>query len=395
MSVKRMFCWGIVASSAALAVPTAAQAAFPGTNAQIAFWNTPGPAGDVEVINPDGTGLANLTSSFSVNDVAPEYSPTGTQIVFQSDRSGNNDIWRMDSAGGFPVDLTPTSPDNEIDPAFGPAVVGQKIVFASDRDGGDFDIFVMNADGTGPAVNLTPTSPFDDIQPEFSPDGKRIVFTRRNPNLGEDIWIMNADGSGQTNLTPTPAPHESDPDFSPDGKRIAFTGDSGGTNDIWTMNADGTGMVNLTGGIPGAYDVTPNYSPDGKQIAFDSYRTGSVVEDIFRMNVDGSSPVDLSGGPTAGEADVDPDWQPFNKCAKKKKPTIVGTDGPDILKGTKRADVIVGLDGADKLLGLGGKDVLCGGPGRDILIGGGGTDLLIGGKGQDRFKGSSRDAVRQ
>lgn len=44
-----------------------------------------------------------------------------------------------------------------------------KIAFASDRDG-DFDIYLMNADGTGP-VKLTDNTSVD-LYPDWSPDGR-------------------------------------------------------------------------------------------------------------------------------------------------------------------------------------------------------------------------------
>jgi hypothetical protein len=85
-------------------------------------------------------------------------------------------------------------------------------------------------------------------------------------------------------------------------------------------------------------------------------------------------------------------------------PTIVGTSGPDRLKGTPRRDVIIGYGGADVIRARGGNDLVCagsgpdrvlGGPGsdaiagragNDLLVGGRGRDLMIGGQGKDRFR---------
>ncbi|MBT8208391.1 MAG: hypothetical protein KJO18_08970 [Acidimicrobiia bacterium] len=69
--------------------------------------------------------------------------------------------------------------------------------------------------------------------------------------------------------------------------------------------------------------------------------------------------------------------------------TIVGTDGPDIIRGTPKRDVIVGLAGNDKILGLGNHDTICGGKGRDIIAGGSGRDKIFGGSGNDRITGGS------
>jgi len=69
--------------------------------------------------------------------------------------------------------------------------------------------------------------------------------------------------------------------------------------------------------------------------------------------------------------------------------TIVGTDGPDLLRGSAGNDVIAGLGGDDVLYGLGGDDILCGGDGNDVLLGGSGKDRLFGGAGRDALFGEA------
>ncbi len=80
----------------------------------------------------------------------------------------------------------------------------------SDRDG-NFEIYVMNADGTA-QTNLT-NNPADDAFPAWSPDGTKIAFdTNRDGNF--EIYVMNADGTNPTRLTDNPARDES-PSWSP------------------------------------------------------------------------------------------------------------------------------------------------------------------------------------
>ena len=63
--------------------------------------------------------------------------------------------------------------------------------------------------------------------------------------------------------------------------------------------------------------------------------------------------------------------------------TIIGTEGPDKLRGTPERDVIVGLGGDDEITGSLGNDLICGGPGADLIHGGRGNDLIDGGAGAD------------
>ena len=115
----------------------------------------------------------------------------------------------------------------------------------------------MNADGSVP-TRLTENGRVDD-DPAWSPDGTKIAFWRDG---GEsfDIYVMNADGSGETNLTATLAESAVRPSWSPDGTKIAFhAADSG----IWTMNADGSNAVELT-----TNGFSPDWSPDGTQLVY-------------------------------------------------------------------------------------------------------------------------------
>ena len=69
----------------------------------------------------------------------------------------------------------------------------------------------------------------------------------------------------------------------------------------------------------------------------------------------------------------------FEDRCPAASPTVVGTEGDDVLVGTDGDDVLVGLGGDDVLRGLDGNDVLCGGEGTDRLVGGSGDDDLHGG----------------
>lgn len=205
---------------------------------RIAFYGYREPLtnGDVYLINPDGTGLVDLTNDFYFSS-DPSWSPDGTQIAFTSGRDGNREIYVMNADGTDLVNVS-NDPGYDLDSAWSPD--GTKIAFASSR-GGDYDIYVIEADGSNP-VNLT-KHPAREFEPAWSPDGTKIAFVSdRDGDL--EIYVMNADGSGQSRLTNHPG-EDWAPAWSPDGSMIAYTHYQSRNNDIFVMNADGSGRVSL------------------------------------------------------------------------------------------------------------------------------------------------------
>ena len=146
------------------------------------------------------------------------------------------------------------------------------------------------------------------------------------------------------------------------------------------MNNDGASPVGLTNNTSPVQASAPVFSPDGRRIAFNQF--DGTRRDIFAVNADGSAPVNLTNTP-APLTELDPDWQPIQRCGGKRV-TLVGDDGPNRIMGTKKADVIDANGGTDVVNGRGGNDRICLGAGRDRASGGAGMDLCVGGKGHDK-----------
>ncbi len=219
-------------------------------------------------------------------------------IVFQSDRTGNREIFAIPVAGGDPVNL---SNDPGIDWLGTISPDGTRVLIDSERNV-DREIFGVSADGQGLA-NLTDVPFADEAIPFWSPDGTQILFeTGRDGNL--EVYVMNADGSQQRNLTNMPDSQERFASWSPDGTRILFTSNRDGNNEIYSMRLDGSDLVNLTDHP--AEDFMGISSPDGSRIAF-TRRVGFDTE-VYVMNADGSGQTNLTANP--GAADELPDWSP-------------------------------------------------------------------------------------
>ena len=171
---------------------------------KITFESNRSGSSEIYVMNPDGSSQTRLT--FSGSNTNPAFSPDGKKIVFISTRSGGRGVWVINSDGTGETQLATFTANAGGRPHFSPD--GSKIVFDWDISfGGSLrgQIFIMNADGSS-LLNITNNSSIDDYDPAYSPDGTKIVFSSDRPDSFElganyQIHVMNADGTGETNIS--------------------------------------------------------------------------------------------------------------------------------------------------------------------------------------------------
>ena len=97
-------------------------------------------------MDADGSHRVRLTEAYR-RDVDPAWSPTGERIAFASDREGTYDVFVMNPDGTGVVNVTASPASNDREPSWGPD--GQWLAFVSDRTGVD-EIFVMAQPGDVP-----------------------------------------------------------------------------------------------------------------------------------------------------------------------------------------------------------------------------------------------------
>jgi WD40 repeat protein len=281
---------------------------------QIVFESTRDGQHEIYRMNADGSGQTRLTNNPAA-DSLPSISPNGRRVAFTSNREGSGDIFVMNIDGSGVTRLT-SDAGQEWQPAWSPD--GTKIAY-NGTSIEQVDIFVVDAAG-GTPVNVTNT-PADEASASWSPDGTQLAFTSSRDGNNE-IYRGPADGSGTPTRLTNNSADDHDPDWSPDGQKLAFYSDriprSGCCGSVWTINAsDGSGATNLSGGP--IFDADPSWSPDGTHIAFVRDFGGQNFH-ILSARADGSGQVRLT---TAGTRNSFPDWGPAPSA-----PSAISITGP-------------------------------------------------------------------
>jgi Tol biopolymer transport system component len=164
---------------------------------------------------------------------AMRVSPDGQWLVFDSDRTGNVELYKLKLDGeSEPVQLTST-PANEYWPVWSPN--GSEIAFHSARSG-PRALFVMKADGSGERQITSVAN--DAFIGDWSPDGHSIVFTLRSPTT-EELYLTSRDAAGRwESKRIADAAQVRCVRWTRDGKSIVFLD---GARALATMAPDGTG----------------------------------------------------------------------------------------------------------------------------------------------------------
>ncbi len=235
--------------------------------------------------------VMQLTSDSGAFEANPVYSPDGDWVLFESDVTGNRDLWLIPASGGEPRQLTS---DKGFDSAPFWSPDGTKIVFESDRTGfKHIWIIDLNSPESGPEPLTSGT--WNDADPVWSPDGNWIAYeSSRDKDMGTDLWMSStADGSATRLTTSGSGIYLRTADWSPDGTRLVCESnleDDGSA--LYTLQVEGGALTRITS--EDDYEGHPAWSPDGTEIVYESRMTG--VMEIFAIPAEGGVPFQVTTG---------------------------------------------------------------------------------------------------
>jgi len=174
------------------------------------------------VTDANGENLTQLTNLSGYN-VEPHWSPDGHKIIFNSiPKDGKVQMFIMDHDGSNIEQLH--NPDGQ---NWYPRMTTQnEIIFTSDFNHENYyDIFIMNRDGSN--IRQLTTVKAINWFPEYSPDETKIVFhtNKDDPQISDsgdyNLYVMNPDGTGLEQLTDLEG-QELHAKWHPSGNKIIF-----------------------------------------------------------------------------------------------------------------------------------------------------------------------------
>jgi len=210
---------------------------------------------EICTVATNGDSFQQLTDDQYL-DTYPTWSPDGTRVAFLRLTDQDLDIYTMNNDGSN-ISKLYDSGHHDADIHW----IGNSLVFTQQSS-----IWIMNENGIM-ATQLTfpphagewgeANLPFGDYDPFISHDGSKVLFERlegdQSPHGNYNIFVINQDGTGETRLTST-GYSQGFAHWSHSDESIVFLIAAKGTVGhyrLYTMNADGSNVTN----------ITPEYAP--------------------------------------------------------------------------------------------------------------------------------------
>jgi Tol biopolymer transport system component len=258
-----------------------AYAGFTGTSN---IWSLPIPeAGTASASRADPVTTGNqVIELFDVSD-------DGRWLVFDSDRGGTQQIYRMPLGGGEVEQLT-----TDAEPAFYPSFSkdGREIAYHRFR-AGHRQIFVIPAEGGTPTQVTTGTEHYRG--PEWSPDGRTLAVQKAPKTPAQETDLVARDANGKWGVPRTLVKGGTMGVWTPDGRAVlTLTGELGPSPALEIAPAAGGARRVVVSVRDRTKEVVPAYiyyfSADGRVIYFLGREPSDRTIGIWQVPVAGGTP---------------------------------------------------------------------------------------------------------
>ncbi len=162
-------------------------------------------------------------------------------VTITDQRLGSSDIWISDVDRNVAVRLT-SAPRAEMFPRLSPD--GTRVVFGADWNGPP-NLYIADVDGGEPRV-LVPFDGTEHTLGGWTPDGRQVVYDKRNNEYGSDIWVVDVSTGARQPVLATPF-QESTPAVSPNGRWLAYVSNASGRGEVYVRGfPKGTGQIRIS-----------------------------------------------------------------------------------------------------------------------------------------------------
>jgi Tol biopolymer transport system component len=217
-----------------------------------------GPGGrDIYVVNPDGSGVRNVTHLGNAN--SPVFSPDGRTIFFSRfgrRSSASDSIWAMDLDGSGLHQITrwrrnTTDEPTSVSPITGAVAFTRTHCVLYPREA-----CPVSAQLVDPTTRTETLLAEESLAPAFSPDGSRIAMSSYRAHdwpkgsiAAADLYVFDSASGTMTRLTRTRDVSELASSWDPSGQRLAFTSEEG--SKLYEINPDGSCRMSVIRPGPG------------------------------------------------------------------------------------------------------------------------------------------------
>ena len=232
--------------------------------------------------------VPRLVNPVQVTSAVGEEAPDGGRLAYESDGSGNWDIWLTHVGGREAVNLTAEHEGDDRYPSWSPD--GRVIAFLSERDG-NWGLYTVSAlGGRARKVTAALTRPYTGFKgaPQWSSDGREIALVAHDAGSNSaQVVTLETQEVREIALPKHSTNNIFDLSWSRDGSRFAYVDANVSNAEItrlWVVSDSGGEPTSVTDGFTN--DWSPTWSQDGQHLFFISNRGGTM--DLWRSVVDGA-----------------------------------------------------------------------------------------------------------